>query len=602
MTSNYRDRPLGRTKRKRPSSPKYQLSSRWRLFLVWLILMGGISSLMANLFRLQVTQSSALRAKAISQQRTSGRSFVPRRPIVDRNNVILAIDQPAYTLYAHPKLFKQKLETIAHAVAPIVKQPAAKLFAKLGTAPSGIMLEYALTEDLANRIRSLQIDGLELVSHQQRLYPQGHLFAEVVGYVDVDRQGRAGVEAAHQNLLERSVKPIWLNRAGDGSILPDRLPAGFLDTDELQLALTLDSRLQRIARSALKRQMEKYKAKRGTVIVMDASNGALLSLVVEPNYDSNLYYKSPIELLKNWALSDLYEPGSTFKPVNVAIALEERAIAANSAFYDEGQLHIDNWPIQNHDFRQGVSRKKLTVTQILQYSSNVGMVHIMEKLPSAVYYNWLKRLGLGENIGIDLPGEMSGQIKTKAQFTGSPVEPATTAFGQGFSLTPLQLAQIQAILANGGYLVTPHVVRGLFDSQGQPHWKNQLPPPKQVFSFQTTQAVLEMMEQVVSQGTGKAAQIPNYLIAGKTGTAQKAHPQGGYYERARITSFVGILPVNLPPDPDDSDRGLRPVRRYVVLAVIDEPIGDDAYGGTVAAPIVKSVMESLITIAQIPPQ
>lgn len=564
--------------------------------------MGAISSLMANLFRLQVIQSSVLRSKAIGQQRISGHRFVPRRPIVDSNGVVLAIDQPAYTLYAHPKLFKQKLETIAHEVAPIVKQPAAKLFAKLGTAPSGIMLEYALTEDLANRIVRLQIDGLELVSHQQRLYPQGDLFAEVVGYVDVDRQGRAGVEAAHQNLLERSVKPIWLNRAGDGSILPDRLPAGFLDTDELQLVLTLDSRLQRIARSALKLQMEKFKAKRGTAIVMDASDGALLSLVVEPNYDSNLYYRSQIELLKNWAVSDLYEPGSTFKPVNVAIALESKAIAPNSVFYDEGQLHIDNWPIQNHDFRQGVSRKKLNVTQILQSSSNVGMVHIMEKLPSAVYYNWLKRLGLGENIGIDLPGEMSGQMKTKAQFTGSPVEPATTAFGQGFSLTPLQLAQIQATLANGGYLVTPHVVRGLFDSQGQAHWQNQLPPPKQIFSYPTTQTVLEMMEKVVSQGTGKAAQIPNYLIAGKTGTAQKAHPQGGYYDRARITSFVGILPVNLPPDPGDSDRGLRPVRRYVVLAVIDEPVGDDAYGGTVAAPIVKSVMESLITIAQIPPQ
>lgn len=600
MTSRNRDRRIPR--KEGQAEAKDQLLSRWRLFLVWLILIGAISSLMANLFRLQVIEGPVLRAKAIAQQRSSDLRFVPRRPIVDRNGVVLAIDQPAYTLYAHPKLFKQKLETIAHLVAPIVKRPAAKLFAQLGTAPSGIMIEYDLTEDLANRIASLQIDGLELVSHQQRLYPQGDLFAEVVGYVDVDRQGRAGVEAAHQNLLERSVKTIMLNRAGDGSVLPDQLPAGFLDTDELQLVLTLDSRLQRIARSALKREMDKFKAKRGTVIVMDATDGALLSLVVEPNYDSNLYYKSEIELLKNWALSDLYEPGSTFKPINVAIALEEKAIAPNSTFFDEGQLHIDNWPIQNHDFRAGVSRKKLSVTQILEYSSNVGMVHIMEQLPSAVYYNWLKRLGLGENIGIDLPGEMSGQIKTKAQFTGSPVEPATTAFGQGFSLTPLQLVQIQATLANGGYLVTPHVVRGLFDSKGQAHWQTQLPPPKQIFSFQTTQTVLEMMENVVNQGTGRAGKIPNYSIAGKTGTAQKAHPQGGYYERARITSFVGILPVKLPPARRDGAWGSQPAPRYVVLAVIDEPVGDDAYGGTVAAPIVKSVMESLITIAQIPPR
>ena len=573
--------------------------------------MAGISYLMASAIRLQLIQAPALRQKAIAQQQSQERPFVPRRPIVDRNGQVLAIDRPAYTLYAHPMLFKQAPGAIAAALAPIVDRSEADLIERFSTAESGIQIEYALTEQIARRVTRMRMDGLELVKHQLRLYPHADLVSEVVGYVNVDRQGKAGIEAAYQNFLERSVPQVLLNRAGDGSIVPTQLPVGFLDTDELQLVLTVDSRLQRIARFALQRQMENFQAKRGAAIVMNAADGAILSLVVEPSYDANLYYKSDLELLKNWAISDLYEPGSTFKPLNVAIALEMGAISPNSIFNDEGKIEVDGWPIQNHDYAYVGSRGPLSVTQILQHSSNVGMVHLMRQVPSALYYNWLKRLGLGQTVGVDLPAEISGQMKTQMQFTSSPVEPATAAFGQGFALTPIQLAQLQATLANGGYLVTPHFVRGLFDRQGQPHWQPQLPLPKQVFSAQTTQTVLSMMESVVDLGSGKAAIVPDYRIAGKTGTAQKAHPQGGYYENKRITSFVGILPVDFSPDnlPIDSkqldrqkyfDRS-RPAPRYLVLAVVDEPQGEFAFGSTVAAPIVKSIMEALITIEKIPP-
>lgn len=317
---------------------------------------------------------------------------------------------------------------------------------------------------------------------------------------------------------------------------------------------------------------------------MDAADGSLLALVSQPSYNPNQYSKADISLFKNWTVADLYEPGSTFKPLNVAIALENGVIRPDDTFNDPGSIQVADRIIKN---AQNKSYGRINIAQILQHSSNIGMVQIIQRLQPNIYYNWLERLGLGQSVDTDLPFEVGSRLKSQEEFISSPIEPATTSFGQGFSLTPLQLVQMHGALANGGKLVTPHVVKGLVDSKGQMHYLPNRPMPRQIFSPATTQRVVEMMETVVSEGTGKVAQIPGYRIAGKTGTAQKASASGGYQVGARITSFVGILPVEAP--------------RYVVLALVDEPKGENAYGSTVAAPIVKAVMEALIPIEQIPP-
>ena len=548
--------------------------------------MAGGAGLLLNLYRLQVSQASVLEEKARRQQMVYLRPFVPRRPIVDRNGNVLAVDQPVYTLYAHPKLFKKSKQDMALLLAPMLKKTPSELEKLFNQKKSGIRVGPALTEEVADQIARLSANGLELIQQYSRLYPQQDLAADVVGYVDVDHRGQAGLEYSQEKLLERAVRTIRLSRAGNGALMPDHVPEGFLHFDDLRLQLTLDSRIQRAARFALKQKIEQFRAERGTVIVMDALDGSLLSLVTEPTYNPNQYYNFNVGLFKNWALADLYEPGSTFKPLNVAIALETGAIQPDSRFNDTGQIQIGKWSIANYDFESKGGRGILTVPQILEYSSNIGMVRIIQQMKPAVYYNWLEKLGLGQKVGIDLPFETAGQIKSQREFTGTPVEPATTAFGQGFSLTPLQLAQMHATLANGGKLVTPHVVQGLYDSKGQIYWQPRLSTPRPLFSPATTHAVLNMMESVVREGTGKNAQIPGYRIAGKTGTAQKASPTGGYYTNAKITSFVGIFPVESP--------------RYVVVAVVDDPKGE-AFGSTVAAPIVKSVIEALIAIERIPP-
>lgn len=549
--------------------------------------MAGALGLLLNLYRLQVSQASMLEKAARQQQMVSLRPFVPRRPIVDRNSNVLAVDQRVYTLYAHPKLFKLSKQKMAQLLAPVLAKQASDLEELFNQKTSGIRIGLTINEDVADRIAKLNADGIELIQQYSRLYPQQDLAADVVGYVDVDHRGQAGLEYSQQSLLERAVRTLRLSRAGNGALMPDRVPEGFLHFDDLRLQLTLDSRIQRAARFALKQKLEEFSAKRGTVIVMDAKDGSLLALVTEPTYNPNQYYNFDVGLFKNWALTDLYEPGSTFKPLNVAIALETNAIQPESRFNDTGQIQIGQWPIANYDFESKGAHGLLSVPQILQFSSNVGMVRIIQQLKPDIYYSWLERMGLGQKVGIDLPFEAPGQIKSQPKFTSSPVEAATASFGQGFSLTPIQLVQLHATLANGGKLVTPHVVQGLFNTQSQLYWQPRLPTPRQIFSPTTTQTVLRMMESVVNEGTGKNAQIPGYRIGGKTGTAQKASPTGGYYSNAKITSFVGIFPVESP--------------RYVVLAVVDEPKGQDAFGSTVTAPIVKSVSEALIAIERIPP-
>ncbi|KJH71864.1 peptidoglycan D,D-transpeptidase FtsI family protein [Aliterella atlantica] len=582
----HKNNPKARQKRKQQQNRQPPSNSRIpyiRLLLVWSVLLSAAIALGVNLYQLQILKGSVLLNKARKQQIVTLRPFIPRRPVVDSQNNVLAVDRPIFTLYAHPKLFKKSKQAIAQSLSRILNRPAAELSQQFATRNTGIRVAPVVTEEAAKQIAKLRLDGLELIQQYSRLYPQQSLVADVVGYVNLDRRGQAGVEYSQQKWLERPLETIKLNRRGDGALMSDRLPQGFLHVDDLRLQLTLDSRLQRASRLRLKEQLAKFGAKRGSVIVMDARDGSILTMVSYPSYDPNAYYKSELGLFKNWALSDLYEPGSTFKPINVAIALETGVIKPNDVFPDPDTIKVGGWPIKNAEKEDNQS---LSVAGILQYSSNVGMVQMMQRLQPTEYYKWMQKLGVTKPVGIDLPFEAAGQIKARKQFVSSPIEPATTSFGQGFSLTPIKLVQLHSALANGGKLVTPHVVRGLVDTQGQMHWQPQLPQQRQIFSPKTTQTVVEMMEKVVKDGTGKAAEIPGYRIAGKTGTAQKASATGGYDSSAKITSFVSIFPVESP--------------RYVVLAVVDEPKGI-AFGSTTAAPVVKSVIESLVAIEKLPP-
>jgi cell division protein FtsI (penicillin-binding protein 3) len=590
-----RDRTAGSRQRRPPRPtgfdwlPEARANlTQQRLILVWLLLLGGCTLLGLNLLRLQVFDNARLVRMAKQQQSDFLRPFVPRRSITDRKGNVLAIDRPAYQLYAHPRLFKQSKAAVAAALSPIIGTPEAELLRQFNSAETGIKLNQDLNEDVAKRVKALYVDdlpvdGLDLTEWQQRLYPQQNLLSNIIGYVDESQTAQAGLEYSFRHILEQSPKGVRLNRTGEGVVLPDGVPNGFVNQDDLRLQLTIDSRLQRAITPIVERQVSNLGAKRGLVLVMDANDGALLSMVSSPSFDPNRYYDvKDLSVFKNWALTDLYEPGSTFKPIVVAMALEAGAIQLGDYFYDSGYLEFDGWPIYNSD--RG-ARGSIDLTQIIKYSSNIGMVRIGQAMKPDTYYSWLERIGLGQKTGIDLPFEAEGQMHSRKTFVTSPLDRATASFGQGFSMTPLQLLKMNGMLASGGKMVTPHIVKGLYDSNGKAYWEPQRAMPKQIFTPKNTRAVLRMMEEVVANGTGERAQVTGYRVAGKTGTAQKAG-DGGYIEGAYITSFVGIFPVDAP--------------RYVVLAVLDEPQGQ-AYGGTTAAPMVKEVIEIVAGVEKVPP-
>ncbi|MCP9797671.1 penicillin-binding protein 2 [Cyanobium sp. Lug-B] len=559
-----------------------------RMLTVYVLLCAALVGLAGRLAWLQVVKSPELQARARAIQTHAVTPIGKRRTIVDRMGRLVALDEERFTLWAHPRYFNlpgdepQQVRPPADVVRELSKvlaQPPADLLETIGSRRSGVKLATGLDPETANRVKELGISGLDLEAYPQRVYPQGSLFANVVGFLNLERVAQAGLEQSRDRDLRRQEVTLSMRRGADGTPLPDGLQAGALYGDDLRLQLTLDARLQQVAQQALTKQVKQWRAKQGAALVMNARNGEILALASTPTYDPNRFWSYSPALFREWSVQDLYEPGSTFKPINLALALQEKAIRPGDKVNDVGQLTIGGWPIFNHDRRaNGV----IDFPTVLQVSSNVAMVKAMAQVKRDRFWHWLRAFGIDEMPDTDLPGAVAGQLKSRSEFTSAPIEPAVAAFGQGFSLTPLKLLQLHGMLANGGRLVSPHITRGL--RSGDALASATAPTGVQLLDPAVTRTVVKWMESVVENGKGM--KIPGYRIAGKTGTAQKAR-NGVYIPGARICSFVAILPAEDPS--------------YVVLVVVDEPQGGNAYGSTVALPVARQIAEALLVIEKVPP-
>jgi cell division protein FtsI (penicillin-binding protein 3) len=561
-----------------------------RMLTVYLLLCAALLGLAGRLAWLQVVQARQLQAQARAIQTLSITPIGKRRTIVDRMGRLVALDEERFTLWAHPRYFNlpgddprtiRPPADVVEKLAKVLAQPPASLLDTIGDRRSGVKLATGLDPETAHRVRELGISGIDLEAYPQRVYPQGQLFANVVGFLNLERVAQAGLEQSRDRDLRRQEVTLSMRRGADGTPLPEGLQAGALYGDDLRLQLTLDARLQQVAQQALIRQVNQWKARRGAALVMNARNGEILALASTPSYDPNRFWSYNPGLFREWSVQDLYEPGSTFKPINLALALQEKAIRPDERVYDVGQLSIGGWPIFNHDRH---ANGLIDFPTVLQVSSNVGMVRAMEHVKRDRFWHWLHTFGIDDTPDTDLPGAVAGQLKSRNEFTSAPIEPAVAAFGQGFSLTPLKLLQLHGMLANGGRLVSPHITRGL--RSGEALASASTPTGVQLLDPKVTRTVVDWMETVVENGSGKGMKIPGYRIAGKTGTAQKAQ-NGVYIPGARICSFVAILPAEDPG--------------YVVLVVIDEPQGGNAYGSTVALPVARQIAEALLVIEKVPP-
>ena len=561
-----------------------------RLLAVYGLLCAGLVALAGRLAWLQVVDGANLQARAHAIQTQTTQPIGKRRTIVDRNGRLVALDEQRFSLWAHPRYFNfpgdepqqvRSADEVATKLAAELALPKSGLLEAMAGRQTGVKLLSELDPETAGRIRQLGISGLDLEPYPHRIYPQGQLFANVVGFLNLERVPQAGLEQSRDGELKRNETTLQMRRGADGTPLPAGLTAGSLYGDDLRLQLTLDARLQQVAQQALVKQVKHWNAKRGAAMVMDVRNGEMLALVSTPTYDPNQYWKYNPGLFREWSVQDLYEPGSTFKPINLALALQEKAIEASGRVSDSGSLQIGGWPIFNHDKR---ANGLIDFPTVLQVSSNVGMVLAMGKMKPARFWQWLNNLGIDQTPDTDLPGAVAGELKSRSDFTSSAIEPAVAAFGQGFSLTPLKLLQLHAMLANGGRLVSPHITRGLRSGDGLATGLSREGLP--MLDPAVTRTVMAWMESVVEKSSGLGMKIPGYRIGGKTGTAQKAD-RGVYIPGALITSFVGHLPIDDP--------------RYVVLVVVDEPKGGNTFGSTVAAPVARQIIDALLVLERIPP-
>ncbi len=582
-SKSYGTSPLKRKKLR--SNPLRPIPS-YRLRLTFSIICLALFALLGRMAWLQLYEGSFLEAQARANQTRKIKPLGRRRSIVDRNGRLVAVDETRFRLYAHPIQFQfpgdlkgqmRKPVEVARRLSPVLNVSVNDFLALLDGEKTGVKITEGLSEELADKIRSLRINGLDLQPYSQRVYPQDALFANVVGFLDYDRNAQAGLELSQDKRLSQKETATYIRYGKDGTALPNDIqPNAFVEDNE-RMRLTLDARLQEVAVNALRAQINQWNAKKGVAIAMNVHSGEILALASTPTYNPNRYWDYAPNLYKEWAVQELFEPGSTFKPINLALALQEKVISSDGTIYDTGQIVIGGWPLGNWDNKPN---GLIDYPKVLQVSSNVGMVKTMSKLPPSKHWNWLKRLEIDQKPNTDLWGSIGGQLKSKELFVNQPIHQAVASYGQGFSITPLKLAQLHALIANGGKLVSPHITKGFPDK-----YSLELNSDIQLLDPKVSKTVLAWMESVVDNYGEGSIKTDNYRIGGKTGTADQTKDGKNY--NSKICSFVAILPIESP--------------RFVVLVAIDNPRHPGAYGSTVAMPVAKKIVDSLIVIEKIPP-
>ena len=496
-----------------------------------------------------------------------------RGTIYDRTGVQLAIGRQATTIYANPRQISDP-EAAAAVIARALRRDPAEIEPLLSDRSRGfVYIARKADPKRAAILKRAGLPGLSFVSEEQRVYPLSHVAAQVVGYAGTDNHGLAGLELGLEDKLAGT--------PGSETVIrdPSGRPIDVLhSTDARQgedVTLTIDNRIQGQAEAVLRNTIDRWHAQGASAIVLDPRTGGVLAMAVERGYDANRFPIVPRDRQRNRAVTDTYEPGSTFKIVTVSAVLAEGLVGPRTAFTLPYEIHVADRVIRDAHPR---GTERMTVDQILSHSSNVGTITLAELLGSDRLSEWISRFGFGHKTGIDYPGETKGIVPALERWSGSTI--GTLPIGHGIAITPVQMAAAYGTVANGGVWMQPHLVERIGTS------RPTAPPARRVLTRRVSRQVLRMMEDVVIEGTGQEAQLPGYKVAGKTGTAAKPDPDGGYSTTRYVASFVGMVPASNP--------------RLVIVVTVDEPSAA-IWGGVVAAPAFQQIAGFDLQYLEIPP-
>ncbi|MBM4764026.1 stage V sporulation protein D [Bacillus sp. B15-48] len=513
--------------------------------------------------------------------------FEPKRgEIIDRNGVALATNISAPTVWAVPRQIENPAET-AESLAAVLNIKKETVFQYITKKESIVRINEArkISHEKAKEVRALDLKGIYIGEDSKRHYPFGDYLSHVLGFAGVDNQGLMGLELYYDEELKGEQGSVQFYANAKGQRMDDMADDYEPPKDGLDLKLTIDSKVQTIVERELDIAEAKYNPDGIIAIAMDPNSGEILAMSSRPNFDpANFQHVSPEVYNRNLPIWSAYEPGSTFKIITLAAALEEEKVdLEKDHFHDPGYVEVSGAKI--HCWKSG-GHGSQSFLEVVQNSCNPGFVELGERLGKETLFKYIYDFGFGQKTGIDLQGEGRG-ILFKLDRVG-PVEQATTAFGQGVSVTPIQQVAAVAAAVNGGTLYTPYIAKELIDpATGKVVMKKSPVAKRQVISEETSKHIRHALETVVAQGSGKGAFVESYRVGGKTGTAQKA--QGGrYLENNYIVSFIGFAPAD---DPE-----------IVVYIAVDNPKGTVQFGGVVAAPIVGKIMEDSLHALEVEPR
>jgi len=559
----------------------FQLAEkRKRIFFLIIAFIIIFLTLIYRLFQIQVVEGSKLAELARKGHVFSYVLDGKRGTIFDRNLKRLAVNVDAKSLFAMPYQVVNGDE-VSRLLAEKIDVGYSQIREQLEKERYFVWIKRKLSQDSYREIQDMGLEGFDFVTESTRYYPKENLAANMLGFVGVDNQGLEGLELYFDNELKGLPGLVVMERDASGGKIPLSIEQMQPSQDGNSLVLTIDEVIQYITEEALEKAYEQYRPKSAVAIVVSPKTGEILSMAVKPTYDLNYFQQSPEDYWKNRAITDNYEPGSTFKIFTIATALENNYASLNDHFNCKGWIRYHGTVIRDID-----PHGYQDLTDIVKNSCNVGLIEVGTRMDENLFAESLKNFGFGEETGVSLPGESPGLFRPVNQW--SRISIASLSIGQEISVTPLQLVMATAAIANNGILMKPLIVKEIIDSEYNVISEYKPEQVRQVISPGTANTMMDILQEVVNDGTGSRAKLRNYTAAGKTGTSQKFDFSLGRYSNEKFTSwFVGFAPSHNA--------------EIAILVMLDEPKGS-YYGGTVAAPVFQEIATKALPYLSIPPE